>query len=103
MSNVKHVYPNPRRPDICAILALAVYVFSTPRMRPSSTALSGANDTKLFEGRNQKSRWTDILTELVEGLPDDVDLGCKSSEGIPIYNYLACDFINIQQCFFHIA
>lgn len=83
MSNTKHVYPNPLRPDICAILALAVYIFSTPRVFSTGNDNNASTtcDSKLFEGSNQKSRWTDILAAILESLPEDIDLGCKASDG----------------------
>ena len=44
-----HIYANPCQPDICAVLALAKYLFCNP------TLLS--DNKKLFPGGNQYSRF----------------------------------------------
>jgi len=63
-SNLKHVYANPVYPEICAITALAIFFFSTPRtcvtQRGGTRKLK---DTKLFPGTSQKSRWRDVLAD----------------------------------------
>lgn len=74
LGNVKHVYANPLRPEVCCILAMAIYFFSVDREQNSG-------DTKLFQGKGQKSRWADVLGRAVNSLSDDVDLGCHKSEG----------------------
>ncbi len=74
MSNVKHVYANPVRPEVCPVLALAVYVFCKQE-RTSTTVGS-----KLFEGADQKGRFSDVLQDILELIPAHVDLGCSKDE-----------------------
>jgi hypothetical protein len=45
----KHVYANPLQPEMCPVLAMAVFVFSSA-YRP------GAGTHKVFEGDNTKDR-----------------------------------------------
>lgn len=72
LGNVKHVYANPLKPEICCMLAMSIYFLSTSR---------SGKDSKFFQGSNQKARWADILNKAVSTLPDSVDLGCQKKDG----------------------
>ena len=78
-SNVKNVYANPLRPEICCILAMAIYFFSIDRDQ-QLTEDHRFKDSKFFQGKNQKARWADVLNRTVNSLSDDIDLGCHKSE-----------------------
>ena len=62
----KHVYANPGKPEVCAFLALAIYLVCNPQR--SSNAL--------FPGPNQRDRFSKSLSrltnDLVSGRPGDI-------------------------------
>lgn len=76
LSNEKHIYPNPKRPEVCAILALAVYFFSTSRPLKDGEL----KDTKLFPGTFQKAHWADLLQDGIKNVEDGIDLGCLKKD-----------------------
>jgi hypothetical protein len=78
LGNTKHVYANPIQPEICCILSMALYFLSTPRRVP--TQQQSPNDTKFFQGSNQKARWAEVLHRILGCLPDAVDLGCAKQD-----------------------
>jgi hypothetical protein len=59
LGNDKHIFANPRKPQICPILALAVHTFSTIR---STQAL---NKMLLFPGGSQTSRFNKLFGRVV--------------------------------------
>lgn len=83
MSNEKHVYPNPFKPEVCAIVSLAVYFFS------GRSSQSHLPDTKLFQGTYQKTHWSDLLGEAVAMIDDNIDLGCQKQDS----KYIVMNFI----------
>jgi len=56
----KNVYANPRNPSICAILWLAVHIFTFAR----------GPDKRLFEGEHQNMHFSKVLSRLLETLQD---------------------------------
>jgi hypothetical protein len=68
ISNEKHVYANPLTPSICPVLALAVFVWSTPR---------AVGDMKLFCGLSQEDRFTKILHKVLKQIPGATNLGAS--------------------------
>ena len=70
----KHVYANPFMPQVCPVLALAVYIFSTPRKR--------TDKLQLFEGANPEARYVKVMHRALEMMPDSLNLGaCKKDIG----------------------
>ena len=59
----RHIYANPENPSICPILALSVYLASTP---------TGGDPGKLFGGVNQYERFRKNLLELVETHEEEI-------------------------------
>jgi hypothetical protein len=49
-SEVKRIFANPFKPEICVILKLAVYIFCTRRSESSASM-------RLFEGTDQNKRY----------------------------------------------
>lgn len=78
LGNTKHVYANPLQPEICCMLSMALHFLSTPRRVP--TQRQSPNDTKFFQGSNQKARWAEVLHRILGSLPDAVDLGCAKQD-----------------------
>ena len=73
LSQVKHVYANPLRPEICPVLALAVLIICRHRL---CAAASNANQRLYTEDSMQ--RFGQILTNLLNDyslIPEDVNLG----------------------------
>ena len=68
---VKRVYANPLNPAICAVLALAIYLFCL-----ASGFLGSQNnrDPRLFSGGNQENRFGKILARAIDGLGDTAKL-----------------------------
>lgn len=64
----KHVFANPLNAELCPILALALYVFTEPRCN--------YNNTKLFDGTEQKRRYANSLTNVLRQSTDS-EFGCS--------------------------
>ena len=58
----KHIFANPLMPEICPILALAIYILLNYRAGDKKKKLSPL----LFHGEDQKNRYTKILKDLSE-------------------------------------
>jgi hypothetical protein len=56
----KHIFANPSRPEICPILALAVYIFSTNRSSQKKGKM------RLFPGGSQTSRFNKLFGKIVK-------------------------------------
>lgn len=69
-SEIKRLYANPFKPEICVVLKLAVYTTCTRRTRPDHV-----KTMRLFEGGNQNKRYYNILTEVIERISEE-SLGC---------------------------
>jgi hypothetical protein len=67
-SEVKRLYANPFMPNICVVLALAIYTWCKYR-RPQ--------DIHLFDGGDQNKRYYKELLRAVEEIPHHIDIGCK--------------------------
>ena len=62
------MYANPFLPEVCCILALALYVWCNHR--------SSENECMwLFNGREQNKRYYNILVDALEVIPEEEDLG----------------------------
>jgi hypothetical protein len=72
-SDVKRLYANPFKPELCVILQLAVYTWCKSRTSPSETI-------HLFDGLNQNNRYYAILMEALKDIPQEIDLGCSRSD-----------------------
>lgn len=70
-TELKHIYANPRNPEICCILSLAVYTFCKRRL---------PNSTTLFDGNNQNKRYYHILMDALKNIPAEFDLGCARDD-----------------------
>ena len=68
----RHLYANPLNPIICPVLALAVLVFS--RIAKHDPAHSAASPTlpnyRIFDGANNKSRFSEILGRMIAAVPE---------------------------------
>ena len=73
MSNEKHIYANPLQPEICPILALAVYVFCTPRS--ASTFRQ-----QLYLGMDSPHRFSRILQRVLTSIPEGVSIGSRRED-----------------------
>ena len=60
-SDRKHIFANPFKPELCSILALAVYTWCKRR---SGSAAS----QKLFDGDDQNKRYYEILMSALKGI-----------------------------------
>jgi len=69
ISNDKFIYSNVINPTVDPILALGVYIFCKQR-----NSQNGCN-YPLFEGNDQKARFSKILHDVVGFIPDTYDLG----------------------------
>jgi hypothetical protein len=62
----RSIYANPLNPELCMILAFGVYLMSKPRARDPRI-----QKTKLFEGHSQKTRFCDLIKEILDEFTDD--------------------------------
>ena len=72
-SDIKRIFANPFKPDICPILKLAVYVLCTRRTEASESM-------RLFEGSEQNKIYYNIFVKTLKDIPDHVDLGCNRDD-----------------------
>jgi hypothetical protein len=73
----KHVFANPHRPEMCPILALALYIVTKDRHHDNN------NTGKFFEGTEQKHRYANNLRKIFETFDDAViefHYGCNRSD-----------------------
>jgi hypothetical protein len=72
----RHIYANPAQPSCCWVLALGVYLASTPTLEPG----------KLFPGSNQKSRFCKAPRKLLEEITGQRIYGTHSiRKGVATY------------------
>ena len=64
----KRLYANPYMPNVCAILAIAVYTWCKCRVQ---------DQVHLFDGADQKKRYYNCLVKATESIPADIDMGCS--------------------------
>ena len=72
-SERKHIFANPFKPELCTILALAVYTWCK-RRSPSSDC------HKLFDGDDQNKRYYEILLSALREIDSSIDLGCARED-----------------------
>ena len=72
-SERKHIFANPFKPELCSILALAVYTWCK-RRSPSSGC------QKLFDGDEQNKRYYEILMIALKEIDAGIDLGCARED-----------------------
>ena len=71
-SEKKHIFANPFKPEICTILALAVYTWCKRR--------DPHNNRLLFDGEDQNKRYYQILVAALKSIPENIDLGCSRND-----------------------
>ena len=73
-NDVKRLYANPFKPEICVVLKLAVHILCHRR------TTTGTN-MRVFEGKNQNKRYWNILMQVIFHLiPDHYDIGCARED-----------------------
>lgn len=69
--NTKHVYANPKKPEICPILNLAIYIFCSNKVD---------NNNILFHGEYSEDRFCKILKKVLDTMPGIAEIMGVSSE-----------------------
>mmetsp|Transcript_17078 Transcript_17078/g.28521 ORF Transcript_17078/g.28521 Transcript_17078/m.28521 type:complete len:735 (+) Transcript_17078:98-2302(+) len=72
-AEIKRMYANPFKPEICLHLDLAIYTFCIYRHNEKQC-------TYLFEGREQKERYQKALNKAKVNIPTHIDLGCDRED-----------------------
>ena len=68
----KRIFANRFKPEICSILALAVYTWCKRR--------TSDNNEKLFDGYDQNKRYYTELMNAMKAIPANIDIGCNRSD-----------------------
>jgi hypothetical protein len=66
MGKQRAIYANPLNPKICMVLAFGVYMISKSRTRDPDI-----QKTKVFEGQSQKTRFGDLIKEVLSDFSDE--------------------------------
>ena len=72
-SDIKRIFANPFKPELCVILSLAIYTWC--KCRTSEEAC-----VHLFDGDVQNKRYYAILMEALKDIPEELDLGCNRDD-----------------------
>ena len=70
-SEVKRLFANPFKPEICVVYGLAIYTWCKRR---------NPGDSLLFDGRDQNKRYYNILINACESIPAHINLGCERND-----------------------
>ena len=70
-SEIKRLYANPFMPNICVVLAIAIYTWCKYR-KP--------DDLHMFDGGDQHKRYYKELMRAVKEIPAHIDIGCNRSD-----------------------
>jgi hypothetical protein len=89
-SEVKRLFANPFKPEVCVILSLAVYTWCKRRgiyglciihyKNKINTVLGTDDANLLFDGEQQNKRYYNILIQAMSEIPSNIDLGCARAE-----------------------
>ncbi len=72
-SDIKRIFANPFKPELCVILSLAICTWC--KCRTSEEAC-----VHLFDGDIQNKRYYAILMEALKDIPEELDLGCNRDD-----------------------
>jgi len=70
-AEIKRLYANPFMPNICVVLAIAIYTWCKYR-KP--------DNLHMFDGQDQHKRYYKELMRAVKEIPAHIDIGCKRSD-----------------------